>query len=76
MVDTSPVGATALHAPAQDLLRLAPLARLSSDYPVLVVPAASPIRTAADLSQRSKSASKPVSIGVGALGSVDHIAPD
>lgn len=74
MVDTSLVGATALHAPSQDLLRLTPLARLSSDYPVLVVPAASPIRTAMDFSQRWRSASKPLSMGVGALGSVDHIA--
>jgi putative tricarboxylic transport membrane protein len=74
MVDTGLVGAAALHAPAQDLLRLTPLARLSSDYPVLVVPSDSPIRTVADLSQRSRSAPKPLSIGVGAPGSVDHIA--
>lgn len=74
MVDASVASATALHAPDQDLLRFAPVARLTSDVPVLVVPSASAVRTGADVAQLAKRAAKPPSIGIVSLGSVDHIA--
>lgn len=73
IVDTSVVGAVALHAPGVDLSRFNPVARLTSDYLVVVVPANSPIKTATDLALMLKSQPQQVRIGIGALGGVDHM---
>ncbi len=73
LADTSQVGAMVLHAPAVDLSRFNPIARLTSDYPVVVVRANSPIKTAADLAMVMKTAAQTVRIGIGSLGGVDHV---
>ena len=73
IADTSLVGALALHAPAVDLSRFNPVARLTSDYLVVVVPADSPIKAGADLALMLKTNPQQVRIGIGSLGGVDHI---
>ena len=73
LADTSQVGAIVLHAPAVDLSRFNPIARLTSDYPVVVVRANSPIKTATDLAVMMKTAAQTVRIGIGPLGGVDHV---
>lgn len=73
VADTSLVGAIALHAAAVDLSRFNPVARLTSDYLVLVVPANSPIKTGNDLALMLKTTPQQVRIGIGSLGGVDHI---
>ena len=55
IADTSLVGALALHAPAVDLSRFNPVARLTSDYLVVVVPADSPISSGRSTSTTSLS---------------------
>ncbi|TXT41658.1 MAG: hypothetical protein FD135_62 [Comamonadaceae bacterium] len=67
------VGAVALQKPAVDLSAIQPIARLTSDYLVMVVPGNSPIRTVADVSARMKSNLKSVSVAGGSSGGVDHI---
>ncbi len=73
IADTSLVGAVALHAPAVGLSRFNPVARLTSDYLVVVVPANGPIKTGADLALILKTSAQQVRIGIGSLGGVDHI---
>ena len=73
IADTNLVGAIALHAPAVDLSRFNPIARLTSDYLVVVVRANSPIKTAADLALMLKTDPRTVRIGIGSLGGVDHM---
>ena len=73
IVDTSLVGAVVLHASAVDLSRFNPIARLTSDYLVVVVPANSPIKTGNDLALMLKTTPQQVRIGIGSLGGVDHI---
>lgn len=67
------VGAVALQRPAVDLTAIQPVARLTSDYLVMVVAANSPIRTVADVSARMKANLKSVSVAGGSAGGVDHI---
>lgn len=50
-----------------------PVAGMSSQQMILVVPAASPIRTMADLIQRGKSADAKLSYGASGIGSLSHI---
>ena len=71
--DTSLAGAIALHKPAVELSRLTPVARLTTDYLVVVVPANSPIKSAADLGEKLKAAPRQTPVGIGSLGSVDHV---
>lgn len=73
MGGTVMLGAVALQKPAVDMGSLAPLARLTSDYLVMVVAANSPIRSAADLSAAMKANLKNVPIAGGSAGGVDHI---
>ena len=73
MGGTVMVGAVALQKPAVDMGILAPLARLTSDYLVMVVAANSPIKNAADLSAAMKANLKSVSVAGGSAGGVDHI---
>jgi putative tricarboxylic transport membrane protein len=67
------VGAVALQKPAVDMTRIQPIARLTSDYLVVVVPASSPIRTVADLASRLRANPKEVPIAGGSAGGVDHV---
>ena len=73
MGGTVMVGAVALQKPAIDMGVLAPLARLTSDYLVMVVAANSPIKTATDLSTAMKASLKAVPVAGGSAGGVDHI---
>ncbi len=67
------VGAVALQKPAVDMARVQPLARLTSDYLVVAVPANSPIRNAKDLvaALRADVAKQP--FAGGSAGGVDHM---
>lgn len=67
------VGAVALQKPAVDMARVQPLVRLTSDYLVVAVPAASPIRNAKDLvaALRADVAAQP--FAGGSAGGVDHM---
>lgn len=67
------VGAVALQKPAVDLTRIQPVARLTSDYLVVVVPANSPIRNIPDLAARIKAGAKDVPMAGGSAGGVDHV---
>jgi putative tricarboxylic transport membrane protein len=67
------VGAVALQKPAVDMTRIQPIARLTSDYLVVVVAASSPIRTMADLASRLRTNPKDVPIAGGSAGGVDHV---
>jgi putative tricarboxylic transport membrane protein len=73
MGGTVMVGAVALQKPAIDLSHVQPLARLTSDYLVMVVAANSPIKTVADLTASMKANLKNVPIAGGSAGGVDHI---
>jgi putative tricarboxylic transport membrane protein len=67
------VGAVALQKPAVDMSRIRPIARLTSDYLVVVVDANSPVRTIADLAGRMRANPKDVPIAGGSAGGVDHV---
>ncbi|EJL82461.1 hypothetical protein PMI15_03064 [Polaromonas sp. CF318] len=67
------VGAVALQKPAVDMSRIRPIARLTSDYLVVVVAANSPVRTIADLAGRMRANPKDVPIAGGSAGGVDHV---
>lgn len=67
------VGAVALHKPAIDLARVRPLARLTSDYLVLAVPADSPIRSVAELRTRVTQDLRALPMAGGSAGGVDHM---
>lgn len=67
------VGAVALHKPAVNLSNVQPLARLTSDYMVLVVRDDSPIRNTKDLIQLMQKDLRAVPIAGASAGSVDHM---
>ncbi|GAA4337373.1 tripartite tricarboxylate transporter substrate binding protein [Variovorax defluvii] len=67
------VGAVALQRPAVDMSRIAPLARLTSDYEMVVVKADSPIVTARDLIAKLRSDAAGTAIAGGSAGGVDHM---
>lgn len=67
------VGAVALQKPAIDLSHIQPVARLTSDFEVLVVASHSPIKTVADLAAAMKKGLKAVPIAGGSAGGVDHM---
>ena len=67
------VGAVALQKPAVDMSRVQPIARLTSDYLVMVVAAESPIRNVSDLAGRMRSGLKGVPVAGGSAGGVDHM---
>ncbi|MES2951634.1 MAG: tripartite tricarboxylate transporter substrate-binding protein [Pseudomonadota bacterium] len=67
------VGAVALQKPAIDLSHIQPVARLTSDFEVLVVAGDSPIKTVADLANAMKKSLKAVAIAGGSAGGVDHM---
>jgi putative tricarboxylic transport membrane protein len=67
------VGAVALQKPAVDMSRIAPLARLTSDYEVVVVKSDSPIVTAKDLIAKMRADPVNTVIAGGSAGGVDHM---
>ncbi len=67
------VGAVALQKPAVDLTRIQPIARLTSDYLVVVVAADSPIRSISDFAGRMRLNPRDVPIAGGSAGGVDHV---
>ena len=67
------VGAIALQKPAIDMSHIRPIARLTSDYLVVVVAANSPVRTVADLAERIRTQQKETPIAGGSAGGVDHV---
>jgi putative tricarboxylic transport membrane protein len=67
------VGGIILNKSAVNLGMVTPLARLTGEYEVLVVPAASPIKTLKDLTDKFKANPGSVSWGGGSAGGTDHI---
>ncbi|WP_345060443.1 Bug family tripartite tricarboxylate transporter substrate binding protein [Acidovorax lacteus] len=67
------VGAVALQKPRVDLSHVRPVARLTSDYLVVVVPAQSPIKSTRDLVAALRQDLKSVPIAGGSAGGVDHM---
>lgn len=67
------VGAVALQKPAVDMSSVRPVARLTSDYLVVVVAGDSPIRKVKDLADRMRTNIKEVPIAGGSAGGVDHM---
>nr|WP_162583549.1 tripartite tricarboxylate transporter substrate-binding protein [Variovorax sp. PBS-H4] len=67
------VGAVALQKPAVDMSRIAPLARLTSDYEVVAVKGDSPIVTAKDLIAKMRTDPANTVIAGGSAGGVDHM---
>lgn len=67
------VGAIALQKPAVDLSQIKPLARLTSDYLVAVVPTSSTLHNTKDLAAVMRADLRAVPIAGGSAGGVDHI---
>jgi putative tricarboxylic transport membrane protein len=67
------VGGIILNKSAVNLSMVTPLARLTGEYEVIVVPAASPIKTLNDLIAKLKAEPGSVSWGGGSAGGTDHI---
>jgi putative tricarboxylic transport membrane protein len=67
------VGGTYLQKSPVTLAQVTPLARLTSEWEVIVVPASSPHKTMADLLKAFKADPGKVSWGGGSAGGTDHI---
>jgi putative tricarboxylic transport membrane protein len=67
------VGGTYLQKSPVTLAQVTPIARLTSEWEVIVVPASSPHRTMADLLKAFKADPGKVSWGGGSAGGTDHI---
>ena len=67
------IGGIYLNNSAVNLTMVTPVARLTSEYEVVVVPTNSPIKTMADLVQMFKADPGKVSWGGGSAGGTDHI---
>jgi putative tricarboxylic transport membrane protein len=67
------VGAVALQKPAVDMGHIQPIARLTSDYLVTVVPAASAIKSGKDLADAMRGDLPALPVAGGSAGGVDHI---
>jgi putative tricarboxylic transport membrane protein len=67
------VGGIALNKSPVNLSQVTPIARLTGEYDVLVVPASSPIKSLKDLISQFKSNPGGVSWGGGSAGGTDHI---
>lgn len=73
MGDSSLVGAISLQKPAVDLTKLQPLARLTTDYLVVVVPGNSPMKTLNDLVERLRTGLKQSPLAISSPGGADHV---
>ena len=67
------VGGIILNKSPVDLSMVTPVARLTSEYEVVVVPASSPHKTMADLIKAFKANEGAISWGGGSAGGTDHI---
>jgi len=67
------VGGIILGKSAVNLSQVTPIARLTSEWEVIVVPAASPLKSMADLVKMLKENPGKVSWGGGSAGGTDHI---
>jgi putative tricarboxylic transport membrane protein len=67
------VGGIILNKSPVDLSMVTPLARLTSEYEVVVVPASSPHKTMADLVKAYKANPGSIAWGGGSAGGTDHI---
>lgn len=67
------VGGIILGKSAVNLSQVTPIARLTSEWEVIVVPAASPLKSMADLVKMLKDNPGKVSWGGGSAGGTDHI---
>lgn len=67
------VGGIALNKSPVNLSQVTPIARLTGEYDVLVVPASSPIKNLKDLLAQFKANPGSVSWGGGSAGGTDHI---
>ena len=67
------LGGIALQRPAIDLSRVTPVAELTSDYMVVAVPAASPIKSVKDLAAQLASPEFKATVVGGSAGGVDHM---
>ncbi|RJF97498.1 Bug family tripartite tricarboxylate transporter substrate binding protein [Noviherbaspirillum saxi] len=67
------VGGIALNKSPVNLSQVTPIARLTGEYDVLVVPASSPIKSMKDLVAQFKANPGSVSWGGGSAGGTDHI---
>jgi putative tricarboxylic transport membrane protein len=67
------VGAILTNKSAVDLSMTTPIARLTGEYEVIVVPAASELKTLGDLAAKLKADPGSVAIGGGSAGGTDHI---
>lgn len=67
------VGGTIQNKSAVTMDQVTPIARLTSEYEVIVVPAASPIKDMKDLVARFKANPGSISWGGGSAGGTDHI---
>lgn len=67
------LGAVLMHDSRHTLRDITPIARLTSEYEVVAVPAASPYRTLAELLAAFKANPKAISWAGGSAGSADHI---
>jgi putative tricarboxylic transport membrane protein len=67
------MGAILTNKSPVDLGMVTPIARLTGEYEVIVVPASSEIKTLADLAAKLKSDTGPVAFGGGSAGGTDHI---
>jgi len=67
------VGGIILNKSPVDLTMVTPIARLTSEYEVIVVPANSPLKTMDDLVKAFKANPGSVSWGGGSAGGTDHI---
>jgi putative tricarboxylic transport membrane protein len=68
------VGGIITGKPPVDLSKATPLARLTSEYNVFVLPANSPLKTMADVVEQLKKDPGSVKWGGGSRGSTEHIA--
>jgi putative tricarboxylic transport membrane protein len=67
------IGAILTNQSPVDLSMTTPIARLTGEYEVIVVPAASEIKTLGDLAAKIKADAGAVAIGGGSAGGTDHI---
>jgi putative tricarboxylic transport membrane protein len=67
------VGAILLNKSPVSLSQVTPIARLTEEVQVMVVPASSPIKTAKDLAEATKKDVAKVTFAGGSAGGVDHI---
>jgi putative tricarboxylic transport membrane protein len=66
-------GAIALHRSPIDLTRVQPVAKLTTDYDVVAVPANAPFKNMKDLAEAMKARPQALRFGGGSAGGVDHM---